>query len=211
MIFDHTSYAYQAKLSGLGEAKYNGAYYYSKEIVENIIPHVDTWRNWVTVNVPGMCYDHSIVFIHDNLRPENYHWLSHYQDLVLVCGVPETCEKVGKWGDAVYLPLSVDVEYVKQFKQRTRYGTAYAGREAKRSEAVPAAIPSISGLPREDLLREMAKYKYIYAVGRTAIEARCLGCKVLPYDDRFPDPKIWKVLDCKDAAKILQKELDRLK
>lgn len=212
MIFDHTSYAAQARLRGLGDAKYNGAYYYSKEIVENIIPRVDTWRNWVTMNVAGMCYDHSIVFIHNNLNPEEtYRWLSHYYDLVLVCGIPETCEKVAKWGTPIYLPLSVDVDYVRQFKRKLRIGTAYAGRLSKRNENVPERIPSIGGMPRENMLKEMSEYKRIYAVGRTALEAKVLGAKVLPYDDRFPDVDRWKVLDNKDAAKILQKELDRLK
>ena len=54
----------------------------------------------------------------------------------------------------------------------------------------------------------MAEYEQIYAVGRTAIEAKILGCEVLPYDVRYPDPRMWKVIDNKDAAKLLQKKLD---
>ena len=50
----------------------------------------------------------------------------------------------------------------------------------------------------------------MYAVGRSAIEAKCLGCRIKPYDKRFPDPRIWKVVDNKDAAKILQRELDKI-
>lgn len=211
MIFDHTSYAYQARLGGLGVNKYNGAYYYSQDIVNNIIPNVSTWRNWVTVNIPGMCYDQSIVFIHDTLNTQKtYRWLKHYNDLVLVCPLEETCEKVAHLGRPIYLPLSIDTEYVKQFKKKLRHGTAYVGRLSKRGDNIPEIIPSISGLPREELLEELSKYKRVYAIGRCAIEARCLGCKILPYYDRFPDPSIWKVLDCKDAAKILQKELDKL-
>ena len=45
--------------------KFNGAYYYSKEIVENIIPHVRTNYNWVTINI-NKSLPHSIVFIHNN-------------------------------------------------------------------------------------------------------------------------------------------------
>ena len=65
-------------------------------------------------------------------------------------------------------------------------------------------------MPRELLLDELAKYKKAYAVGRCALEAKALGCEILPYDDRFPDPSIWKVLDNKEAAKILQEKLDEI-
>ena len=54
----------------------------------------------------------------------------------------------------------------------------------------------------------MARYKRVYAVGRCAIEAKILGCEVLPYDERFPNPDVWTVLDSKMAAKILQSQLD---
>ena len=64
-------------------------------------------------------------------------------------------------------------------------------------------------MPRERLLKKMAQYKKIYAVGRTAIEARALGCEILPYDPRFPDVDRWKVIDNLEAAKMLQEELDR--
>ena len=59
-------------------------------------------------------------------------------------------------------------------------------------------------------LPAMAEYKEVYAVGRTAIEAKALGCRVKAYDPRFPDPDRWKVLDNKDAAKILQEQIDQI-
>jgi hypothetical protein len=65
-------------------------------------------------------------------------------------------------------------------------------------------------MEHDELLREMAKYRRVYAVGRTAIEAKILGCEVLPYDQRFPDPSIWKVLDSMDAAKMLQRLIDKI-
>ena len=65
-------------------------------------------------------------------------------------------------------------------------------------------------MKRPQLLAAMAEYKQIYAVGRTAIEARALGCTIKAYDERFPDPRRWKVVDNKDAAKMLQKQLDRI-
>ena len=60
------------------------------------------------------------------------------------------------------------------------------------------------------MLDTIAKYKNVYAVGRTAIEAKILGAKILPYDPRFPNPDIWEIVDTFDAIKMLQKELDHI-
>ena len=191
--------------------RYNGAYYYSQEIVANIIPNVRTDRNWITINTPGLAMDHSIVFVHNNLRPELYEWLSAFDDLVLVCGIKETCEKVEHLGRAIYLPLSIDTKYVRKFKARKKtHKEAFAGRLSKRSNVacLPEQIDYLGDIPRPQLLKAMSKYESIYAVGRTAIEAKCLGCKVKAYDPRFPNPDMWNVLDNLEAARMLQKELD---
>lgn len=196
-----------------GLSKYNGAYYYSKEICRNIIPYIQTDRNWVTVNVKGLARSHSVVFIHNNKKTQNYDWLKRFgfKDLVLVCGLPQTVERVGHLGEAIYLPLSIDVDEVKKFKKRKTRDTAYVGRKAKREGIeLPEGIDYIEGLPRNELLKEMSRYKKVYAVGRTAIEAKALGCEVLPYDPRFPDPSVWKVMDSSEAIPILQRELDRI-
>lgn len=212
MKFTHESKAYRRKWMNCGAAKYNGAYYYSKEIVENIMPLVDTDRSWITVNVQGHGCDHAIVFVHNNIKPERYDWLSQYEDLVFVCGIPETVEKVKHLGKAIYVPLSVDVEYVKRFEAEAKTGdVCFAGRRAKRRQSnISSNIACLEGISRPELLRRMATYQRVYAVGRTAIEAKVLGCEVLPYDSRFPDPDKWEVLDNKEAAEILQKELDRI-
>lgn len=214
MIIDHTHPAYIRKWQNVGLNRFNGAYYYSQEIVENIIPNIETSRNWITVNVKGVGCDHAIVFIHNNLHPENYEWLKFYgyKDLVLVCGIQETVEKVAHLGKAIYLPISVDVDYVKQFRveEKTK-GTAFVGRPAKRKGlTLPDDIDYLEGLPREDLLRAMAEYKTVYAVGRCAIEAKILGCKLKAYDPRFPKVSRWKILGNKDAVSMLQEELDRI-
>lgn len=211
-VFDHKSKEYREKWEVLGSGRWNGAYYYSREIVENIIPRVKTDRNWVTVNVEGCAFDHSLVFIHNNLHPEHYDWLQDYTDLVLVCGVPETCDKVAHLGKAIYLPLSVDVGYVKQFKLKERdLDKAFFGR---RSKALACDFePDVDiwyGMERRNMLQKMAHYKQVYAVGRCAIEAKILGAKVLPYDPRYPKPGLWKVLDNKTAAKKLQAMLDEI-
>ena len=214
MIIDHTHPEYLKKWRAAGKNQYNGAYYYSQEIVDNIIPNIETSRNWITVNVKGVGCDHAIVFIHNNLHPENYEWLRFYgyRDLVLVCGIPETVEKVAHLGKAIYLPISVDVDYVEQFRveEKTKEA-AFVGRPAKRKYGkLPDGIDYLEGLPREDLLRAMAEYKTVYAVGRCAIEAKILGCKLKAYDPRFPKVKRWKILDNKDAVAMLQEELDRI-
>jgi len=215
MIIDHTNKEWLRRQRTFGKNRHNGAKYYSQEIVANIIPHVETDRNWITVNVAGQGCDHAIVFVHSNLRPDHYDWLKKYDDLVLVCGVPETVEKVKHLGKAIYLPLSIDVDYVKRFaiREEDRQGVAFVGRAAKkRYEGVklPEGVRCLSGLPRAELLTEMARLEKVYAVGRIAIEAKALGVKVLPYDPRYPDPELWQVIDNREAARMLQQELDKI-
>lgn len=212
MIIDHTHREYLKKWDKIGTGKYNGAFYYSQEIVKNIIPNVETNRNWITVNVQGIGCNHAIVFIHNNVKPSNYDWLRKYDDLVLVCGIKETVSKISHLGRAIYLPLSIDVEYVEQFKVENKTkGAAFVGRKSKLQYGyVPGGVDIISGLPREELLKTMAEYKTVYAVGRVAIEARALGCKLKAYDRRYPGVNRWRVIDNLDAAKLLQRELDKI-
>lgn len=209
MILDHTDPWYQRRLRRLGPEKYNGAYFYSKEIVETMIPLIDTDRGWVTVDLQRRVPDHSIVFIHNNKQQYRYRYLLNSKDLILVCGIPQTAKVMQRYGNAIYLPLSVDVEYVEKFSTGKTKDTAFAGRPSK-AENLPEGTDILGGLPRESLLKEMAKYRNIYAVGRTALEAKVLGCNILSYDRRFPNPSIWKVLDTKDAAKILQEKLRKI-
>lgn len=209
-IVDHTDPAWSFKWSRMGQERWNGAYYYSAEIVANIIPNVDTDRPWVTVNQKGRCFDRAVVFIHSNIDMGQYDWLAGYDDLVLVCGVPETCDKLAHVARTVYLPLSVDVEYVRRFavesKDRWR---AIVGRKPKVVDVdIPEGTDRLYGLPREKLLERVAHYREVYAVGRCAIEARALGCEVLPYDPRYPDPSLWRVVDNREAAAMLQGILD---
>lgn len=211
MIIDHNHPIYLNRWKYSGDNRYNGAFYYSQEIVKNIIPNVKTNRNWITINVKGQCRNHSIVFIHNNLHPERYNWLKKYHDLILVCGIPETLKKVAHLGKPIYLPLSIDVEYVEQFKRPKTKQYAFVGRKTKRTgKSFHREVDFIEGLPREQLLPLMAEYQYVYAVGRTAIEAKALGCQVLFYDDRFPDVGIWDVIDNKDAALMLQEMIDKI-
>lgn len=210
MIINHDTPEYRKKWEHAGSNQWNGAFYYSKEICKYIIPNIKTDRNWITVNVEGVGCDHAIVFIHNNLHPERYDWLLQYKDLILVCGIKETMKKVKHLGKVIYLPLSVNVEDVKKYKTKKTKETAWAGRRIKRKDQKFKDIDYLEGLPRTKFLRELAKYRNVYCVGRTAIEAKILGCKILPYDDRFPYPKRWRILDNAEAVKILQEKLDRI-
>ena len=207
MIIDHNSPYYQRPQHA---GRYNGAYYYSKEIVENIIPKVSTDRSWLTINAKDAPVPSgTIVFIHNNKNPDLYSWLKGKKDLILVCGIPETMDKVRHLGTPIYLPISIDVDYVKQFRAHKTRDVCYAGRASKK-ENLPDGVDLLQGLPRDDLLERMARYRSVYAVGRTALEAKVLKCKILPYDERFPDVKRWNVIDNSEAAEMLQLELNNI-
>lgn len=217
MIIDHTNPIYAKKRNSLVDGnKYNGAYYYSREIVKNIIPNVKTDRNWVTVRLREQPIpDHSIVFIHNNRNPNYYEFLRQYKDLILVCGLEKTVENMQYFGKAIYLPLSVDVKSVERYKVKEKTKEmAFAGRLIKISKMYHAPVPKecdiLTNMPQNKLLKVMADYKKVYCTGRTAIQAKILECEIGIHDRNFPDARIWKVLDNKDAAKILQSKLNEI-
>ena len=210
MILDHNHRQYRTMRNVAGPNKHNGAYYYSIEIVRNIIPKVKTDRNWVTVKAGENAFDHCIYFIHNNILIDRYEFLKSYDDVILVCGVPETVEKVSHIGKAIYLPLSIDVAEVEQYRRKQYKDVAYVGRYSKRNGLPLWNVDCLENMNRKKLLECMAEYRQVYAVGRCAVEAKCLGCEVLPFDPRYPDPELWQVLDNRDAAKILQDELDKI-
>ena len=216
----HEHRGYKKLRRKIGKGKYNGCYYYSKEIVENIIPNVSTWRGWNTVgrDLKGM-HDGMIVFLHDNSTPWNYEWLHKYKDLVLVCSSKYTADSVKYSGKTILLPMSVDTEYVKQFRTKKTKDTCFVGNVWVRENirALPATFLQVAGkvdffssLPREKLLKKLAKYKRVYAIDRCAIEAKVLGCELLKLDTRYSVDNVGQVLDNREAAKILQRELNKI-
>ena len=210
MIFSHESPEYRDSIRTRN--KNHGAYFYSEEIVKYFIPTIETDRNWVTIGYDGMCFDHSIVFAHSNLHPHVYKYLEPFDDLILVCSWHQQMEEVKQWGKPVFLPMSVDVEYVKQFKREKDRDTCFAGRMEKCTDELrfTPGLDFIAEVDRVTFLTELARYRRVYAIDRVAIEAKILGCEVLPYDKRFPDPDFWQVLDSRDAARMLQKILDEI-
>lgn len=217
-IFDHNSQRYKERLARLKQGNNNGAFHYSNEIVKNIIPNVKTNRSWVTINT-GECENGAIVFIHNNYDVEtNYSYLKEFKDIICVCSVQKTCEEIKRLGlgKPVYLPLSIDVEYVSKFKVQAKTKEAcYAGniwgwKNADLIKYVPRGTQYLTDMSREEMLTRLAQYKVAYCIGRCAIEAKVLGCEVRTCDHRYPDSDMWKVLDNKDAAKMLQKELNKI-
>ena len=203
-----------------GRGAHNGAYYYSKEIVRNIIPNVETNRPWDTLGMKFMCSsDHSIVFLHHCINWEKvYHWLRKYKDQVLVCSTMPTYEwaKTVETAHPVFLPLSIDVEEVKKYKTKKTKRACYAGnrwafKRIDEDKNIPSYVDfPLPNLPREEMLKFIAPYREIYAIGRCALEGLALGCKIKPFYHVYPDPSYWKLLSNQDAAILLQKELDKI-
>lgn len=209
-VFNHLSPEYIA----IDIPHNNGAYYYCKEINDRIIPKIKTKRNWVLLNVPKCCYDNSIVFIHNNKNPERYLWMKDYKNLILVCSNYNTLKNMIELFPefhCIYIPLSVDVEYVKQFKaKRKTRKIGYFGRIEKCPEELEdKKIDKIYSNDRDALLKEVAKYKTVYAIGRCAIEAKILGCEVLPHSGEWQNVK-FEVIDNEEVIPELQRLLNEI-
>lgn len=210
---------YLAYRKAFPEGRYNGAYYYAKEIEKNIIPLVKTDRNWDCLGMKMTPHrDYSIIFLHHNLNFANtYKWVNKYKDVILVASSWATYAAAQDAGyRVIYLPLSVDVSYVQRFKSPKTKRACYAGnrwsfKEKDLAEMVPDYVDyPPANIQRENLLKFIAPYRECYCIGRCAIEAKILGCEIKVCDSRYPDPEYWEVIDNKDAAKILQEELDKI-
>lgn len=215
---DTTNPAYIKARQALNGGIYNGAYYYSREIVENIMPLVRTCRPWDTLGMRAVgSMNNAIVFLHHNLNWDRvYSWLDRYQNQIFVCSSKATYEwAISKGKKAIFLPLSIDVEYVQKFSTEKAKETCYAGNKWKfKEEDLAKYLPKNidfppKDLPREELLKFIAPYKTCYAIGRCALEARALGCKIRKCDSRY-SPSDFKLLDNREAAAILQKKLDEI-
>ena len=166
----------------------------------------------MTIKLEEFCVDHAIYFIHNNMEPEKYRFLKKYKDVIAVVGVPYMVDLIRPYcAHVIYLPLSVDIDFIKKFKARKTKLVCYAGRRHKHNYGVidPRA-ELLCDLPRGELLTKMARFRYVYAVGRVAIEAKILGCEIVPYDPRYPDPSLWGIVSNKMAAVNLQAQLNKI-
>lgn len=209
-VFGHQCQHYRIRF-GTSERP-NGAWVYTEDLEQRIIPYIDTDRIWVTYNMMDVRFHHAIVIVHNNLGADRYTWLRKCNDLILVCGVPETCDIMKVYGETLYLPLSVNVAEIEKHRKPKTKKVCYAGRRTKMefSEVDLSHVPHLYGMEHDRFLDNLAEYEEVYAVGIAAIEAKVLGCKVLPFDRRFPDPDRWQVLDNADAVPILQARLDEI-
>ena len=214
-IFSHLSpeYIEECKLHDIKPD--NGAYYYSKELLENVVPYIKTDRDWVLVNVRKQCCDRAIVFIHNNKNPERYYWLEGYKDLILVCSQPKTLKNMIEMFPkyhCILIPLSIDVEYVKNFKpKRKTKDTAYFGRIVKCPEEIlnNDKIDKLYSEDRETLLRTVGKYRNVICIGRCALEAKALGCNTIPHEGEYEDID-FVLLDNKEIIPELQRLLNEI-
>lgn len=211
MIFSHNNQEWKDLNVGTG----NGAFYYSNEIIKNIIPKIKTDRNWVTINVEDQCFDHSIVFIHNNKDWVNYKWLSKYKDLILICSSIKTLEHMIEMFPhfhCIYIPLSIDKKYVEKFKvKRKTKNTAYFGRIEKCPKELMEnkTVDKIYKEDRDSLLKKVAKYKTVYAIGRCALEAKALKCKVISHKGEY-EHATFELLDNSEIIPELQRLLNEI-
>jgi hypothetical protein len=169
-----------------GVTRNNGSYWYAKEIENIILPYINKKLFIVTAAAklysPIEIPDGSIVVCHDNRTPEKSYGNLFNKNILWICSKYSTVKKMKSFGErATYVPLSIDTEYVKKFKSKKTKEAAFVGNAwgFKKSylASLPKDITQLSNLEREDLLKAMAKYKYVIAEGRCLMEAQVLGCK----------------------------------
>lgn len=218
VFVDHNHPNYVAKRNMLGSGKFNGAYYYSQDIENYILPLIKTDRPVNTIGIKDCGgTDRMIVFVHHYLHPEKYAWLKKFKDVIIVSSDLEANKVLKNFGTVIHLPLSVNTEEIAKHKVKKKtqdacyYGNQWAFKQKELKELVPPEVHRFGEMPRERAWDVIAKYKRCYAIGLCAIEAQVLGCKLEMSRYRYPDPeKAFPVFDCKDAAKMLQKELDKI-
>lgn len=211
MIYSHLS----PEWTKLNIPHTNGAYWYSKELLERVIPKIKTDRDWVLINAEHNCTDHAIVFIHNNAHPERYEWLAPFKDLVLVCSAVKTLNTMIEMfpkAHSIFIPLSIDVDYIKQFKAKKKTkNICYYGRLEKCPQEILAdeTIDKLGDGDRDKLLKQVAKYKTVYAIGRCSLEAQALGCDVKSHSGEYEGVK-FELLDNEDIIPELQRLLNEI-
>lgn len=199
-----------------GITRNNGSYWYAKEIEDIILPHIN--KRLFIVTAAATIYnkheipDNAIVVCHDNRTTINSYGFLFKKNILWICSKHSTVKTLIREGErAVYIPLSIDTEHVKKFKSRKTKGTAYVGNSwaFKKSylSTLPKSIAQISNLDRDDLLKEMAKYKNVIAEGRCLMEAQALGCKCETPKYENLESVYVELLDSRDAIPFWKEAL----
>lgn len=199
-----------------GITRNNGSYWYAKEIEDIILPHIN--KRLFIVTAAASIYnkheipDNAIVVCHDNRSTVNSYGFLFQKNILWICSKHSTVKTLIREGErAVYIPLSIDTEHVKKFKSRKTKGTAYVGNSwaFKKSylSSLSKDIAQLSNLDRDDLLKEMAKYKNVIAEGRCLMEAQALGCKCETPKYENLESVYVELLDSRDAIPFWKEAL----
>lgn len=199
-----------------GITRNNGSYWYAREIEEIILPKID--KKLLIVTAAATIYhrheipDNAIVVCHDNRTTVKSYGFLFKKNILWICSKQSTVNTIIKEGDrAVYVPLSIDTEYVKKFKRKKTKDIAFVGNawgfKKNYLSSLPKNIAQISNLERDDLLREIAQYKKVIAEGRCLMEAQALGCKCeVPKYENLESVYV-DLLDSRDAIPLWQEAL----
>lgn len=199
------------------DGSHNGAHYYAKEIEDLILPHIEADVFVVTTGgtvQPKKVPDGCVFVCHHNIMPVEVYKRFLNRGILWVCSKPSTVEKLEKAGEkAVYIPLSVDTKYVEKFRTEKTRDIAFVGNfwnfKENYLKSLPDNVHEVGGLPRERLLKEMAKYRRVIAEGRCNMEAQILGCEVILPEYGKPSleaiPR--EVLDSRDAIPFWREAL----
>lgn len=190
--------------------KNNGAFWYSKEIEEIILPELSHLNLFVVTagatllnskNIP----DGAVVICHDNRTTVSSYRKLFRKGVLWVCSKHSTVATLEKAGEkAIYIPLSIDTQYVAQYKQKKKTkDTAFVGNawafKKDYLASLPENIVQLSDMERVDLIREMAKFKNVIAEGRCLMEAQVLGCKTQVPKYENLEAVYVEALDSRDA------------
>lgn len=202
------------------EGSHNGAHYYAKEIEDLILPNIQSNAFVVTAGgsiQPRKVPDGCVFVCHHNVMPVEVYGEFFDRGILWVCSKPSTVDKLRAAGEkVVYIPLSIDTQYVEKFKAEKTRDIAFVGNfwnfKKNYIDSLPLNVHHVGGLPREDLLREMAKYKTVIAEGRCNMEAQVLGCEVELPDYNRPSIDVIprEVLDSRDAIPLWRAVLSQI-
>lgn len=204
------------------EGRNNGSYWYSSEIEEIILPKISA--DVFVVTAGAVLYqrhevpDGAVMVCHDNRTTNNSYGKFFGKNILWVCSKHSTVKTLEEYGEkAVYIPLSIDTTYVAQYqKKRHTKDIAFVGNswgfKKRYLDSLPKDIAQISDLEREDLLKEMSKYKRVICEGRVYLEATVLGCQpeIPKYEDttaEVPEMFDGRPLDSRNAIPLWQEVL----